>query len=87
MPTINRQGQILMAALRNGPVSTIDARKVLDIMMPATRVFELRHDHGFNIVTQIVQQKTDAGKAHNVAFYVLLPGKFKNVDDTPEPDV
>ena len=62
----------ILAALRQGPVSTIYARRDLDIMMPAARIFELRHKGGFNIHTHWAHQSTDAGVLHRVARYVLL---------------
>lgn len=71
------QRQRLLAALReNGSITTIDARRNLDVMMPAARVHELRHKLNFNIQTVFVSQNTDFGKTHKVAMYVLFPGKF-----------
>ena len=64
----------LLAALRQGPVTTLEARRELDILMPATRVFELRHK-GYNIVTTWVFKRTDAGVEHKVARYALLLGQ------------
>jgi hypothetical protein len=67
----------LLAALRKHPVSTIHAREELDIMAPAPRVFELRHNRGFNILTNWKTEPTACGKNHRVAEYVLLSGKWK----------
>jgi hypothetical protein len=64
----------LLQALRAGPVSTIEARHRLDILMPAARVHELRHRDGHNIFTHWVHEKTAAGLLHKVAKYVLLAG-------------
>ena len=61
----------LLAALRRGPITTIAARRELDILMPGARVHELRH-RGFNIITHWARQHTDAGVSHRVARYVLL---------------
>ncbi len=61
----------LLDALRCGPITTIEARRNLDILMPAARVWELRQD-GMQIETIFVWQDTDAGKAHQVAKYVLV---------------
>ncbi len=66
----------LEEALRAGPVSTIRARKELDILAPAPRVFELRHDYGLNIQTHWKTEPTSCGKNHRVAEYVLFPGKW-----------
>ena len=62
----------LLDALRCGPITTVEARRNLDIMMPASRIFELRED-GFQIETVWVWQVTDANNAHRVARYVLMP--------------
>jgi hypothetical protein len=67
----------LLAALRKHPVSTIHARDELDIMAPAPRVFELRHNRGLNIQTHWKTEPTACGKDHLVAEYVLLPGKWE----------
>ena len=62
----------LLDALRVAPVTAIEARSNLDILMPAARVFELR-DQGFDIATVWVLQETDQGKPHRVAKYILMP--------------
>lgn len=54
--------------LRRESLTTLQARKHLDIMSPAARVFELR-EQGFNIITH----RTYEAK-HRVAQYVLLMG-------------
>jgi hypothetical protein len=71
------QRQRLLKALRKGPKSTVWLRRELDIMMPAARVHELRHDYGVNIQTHRRRVHTEAGKKHNVAEYVLMPGKWE----------
>lgn len=63
----------LLAALRRGPVTTIEARRDLDILMPAARVFELRHREGYDIALYWVQEETQAGRLHRVARYALMP--------------
>lgn len=65
------QRQRLLARLRIGPLSTIEARRDLDILMPAARVHELRHREGLNIQTHRIAEQTDNGEKHNVALYVL----------------
>lgn len=72
------QQQRLLQRLRQGSLSTLEARQELDILMPAARVHELRHQQNFNIVTHWEDGKTVKGKMHRVARYVLLPGKFKH---------
>lgn len=68
------QRKRLIDALRCGPITTIEARRNLDILMPAARIHELKHLYGFDIQTSRVQQETDGGKLHSIAKYVLLPG-------------
>ena len=67
----------LLDALRCGPITTIEARRNLDILMPAARVHELKHKHGHNIQTIRIRQQTDSGKLHSVALYVLTVGAQK----------
>ncbi|WP_273454943.1 helix-turn-helix domain-containing protein [Nevskia ramosa] len=64
------QRRRLLDRLRIGPISTLDARRELDILMPATRIFELRA-RGQRIDTIRIDQHTECGKRHNVALYVL----------------
>ena len=56
----------LLAALRQGPVSTIKARHELDIFTPAPRIHELRHIEGHKILTVWRTQKTPEGFSHRV---------------------
>lgn len=60
----------LLDWLRRRPISTLEARQALDILMPAARVFELR-ERGFFIQTVRVHECTAVGKRHSVALYVL----------------
>lgn len=64
------QRKRLIDALQVGPITTIEARKNLDIMMPASRIKELR-EIGYTIDTLWTQQETEAGQIHRVALYVL----------------
>lgn len=75
------QRKRLIDALHCGPVTTIEARRNLDILMPAARIHELKHRHGHNILTIRIRQETDSGTLHNVARYVLIP---KGVEHAPE---
>jgi hypothetical protein len=75
----------LLAALETGPVSTIEARRDLDIMMPAARVHELRHRQGKNILMTRVPLPTDGGRLHSVALYVLLPDAQTDLFDAFVP--
>jgi hypothetical protein len=64
----------LLAHLRHAAISTIDARRDLNIMMPAARVKELREE-GHRIVTvRISRADTEGRQHHNVALYTLVSG-------------
>jgi len=68
-----RQRASLLAALRVGPLTTLEAREVLGVMHPAGRVLELRR-LGYAIVT-LRRKVVDAdGRAHQSAAYVLRDG-------------
>lgn len=67
------QRQRLLAALRRCPVTTIEARRDLDIMAPTPRIFEL-HQRGFQIVTIWAHQATDCRRDHRVARNMLIKG-------------
>ena len=69
----------LLAWLREKPVTTIEARRHLDILAPAPRVYELRHNENFNIKMHWCDEITDQGITHRVARYVLHPGKYREV--------
>ncbi|CAL7962707.1 hypothetical protein GAMM_40022 [Gammaproteobacteria bacterium] len=75
--TLSVQRQRLLAWLREKkPITTIQARAELNILAPAARIWELRHNEGYNIVTNFVEDITTEGKPHRVAQYALLSGKF-----------
>ncbi|MFM0543997.1 helix-turn-helix domain-containing protein [Paraburkholderia strydomiana] len=63
----------LLEALETGPLTTIEIRRDLDIMMPAARVWELRHRLGKDIAMVWTDRPTDGGRMHRVALYSLLP--------------
>lgn len=60
----------LLAVLRNRSLTTLDARRELDVLHPAMRILELRR-LGHDIRTVWTTQATDAGVKHRVARYVL----------------
>jgi hypothetical protein len=64
------QRQRLLERLRHTPITTLEARSQLDILMPATRIFELRKQ-GFEIDTFRTLAATECGKSHSVARCVL----------------
>ena len=68
------QRQRLMDWFRaHGMVSTLAARRDLDILAPAARVHELRHRYGLEIDLVWVNEPTDCGRVHRVGQYVLRP--------------
>lgn len=66
-----QQRRLLLAALRSGPISTIEAREQLNVIHPAARVMELRAD-GHRIVTTWSFEPDAWGRPHRVARYVLM---------------
>ena len=68
------QRLLMLAAFKVNPsITTIEARRDLDILMPAARVFELRA-MGYDIETIWTQGITERGRKHRVARYVLRQG-------------
>lgn len=64
----------LLAALRIGPITTLEARRTIDVLHPAARIQELRADR-HNIITAWTNDVTPEGNHHRVAKYVLMPGR------------
>ena len=52
-------------------LTTLEARRLLDVMHPAARVMELRKQ-GFQILTNWKYDLTSEGGKHRVAEYVLM---------------
>lgn len=67
------QRERLLTALHVGPVSTIQARRDLDVLHPAMRILELRQ-HGHSILMHWSHEPTDCGRVHRVGRYVLMSG-------------
>lgn len=63
--------RMLAAFAERRSVTTIEARRDLDILMPAARVFELRA-RGYDIETIWTDDLTECGRKHRVARYVLM---------------
>lgn len=61
---------MLQERLRIGSVTTLEARRELEVLAPAARIWELRA-LGYAIDTVRVSQATETGITHNVAMYVL----------------
>jgi hypothetical protein len=64
------QRKRLLEALQNRSLTTLEARRELDVMHPAARIMELRKK-GHDIQTVRVPDLTREGFAHNVARYIL----------------
>lgn len=71
--TAATQRQRIMAALRTGPLSTVEAIRFLDIIRPSARIAELRND-GHRIIATWRADATESGEPHRVALYVLTTG-------------
>lgn len=67
----------LLQRLRQKPCTTVEARHELDILGVAPRIYELRHNYGFNIQTYWTNDKNPGGGRHRVARYVLMAGKWQ----------
>lgn len=68
----SQRARLLEALQRLGSITTIEARKHLDILAPAPRILELRDIIGRDrIKTYRVRQASDCGKFHSVGLYVL----------------
>jgi len=65
------QRKRLLDALRCDAISTLEARRILDILHPAMRIRELRLD-GYDIQTVRISADTGFGIKHSVARYVLM---------------
>jgi len=66
------QRQRILERLRESPATTIELRRELDVMMPAARIFELRHDYGYEIDKAMVVDETKPDHTHTVALYSLV---------------
>lgn len=66
----NQRERLLLALRSLGSITTLEARKGMDILSPASRIIELRR-FGVSIKTQWVKQATDCGRSHRVGLYVL----------------
>lgn len=67
------QANRLLAALRQFPVTTFEAMRLLDVYHAPARVLQLRKD-GHQIITLRQRIETEAGAPHNVGQYILQRG-------------
>lgn len=71
-PSSIAQRERLLRALMAGPVSTFDARARFSILMPATRIFELRK-LGHKIISDYRSAEDSGGVLHaRIAHYSLI---------------
>lgn len=70
--TAKEQRARILERLRQGPLTTSQARSELGVMHPATRVMELRKQ-GYWIEKLTVVEVADGGQSHQVARYSLVP--------------
>jgi len=66
------QRQRILERLRIAPATTIELREELDVLAPAPRIFELRHNCGYAIDSIRVTDETMPGHKHSVAQYALI---------------
>ena len=69
----DQRQRLLVYAQEHGSVDTLTARRELDILMPAARVFELRA-MGYPLPLIWVRRQTDSGKVHRVGLYCWTGG-------------
>ncbi|MGM0593477.1 MAG: helix-turn-helix domain-containing protein [Pseudomonadota bacterium] len=75
--TAAQRSRLLKHLREVGPVSTLQARELLNIYSAPPRVFELRNQ-GHNIVTIWVRERDNLGRLHRVGRYALMSGKSDN---------
>ena len=62
----------LLSALQRRPITTLEARRELDVLHPAARIMELRKQ-GHRIERCWTFDVTERGRPHRVARYSLIP--------------
>ena len=67
----SQQARVLAWLMTKGPLTTLAARRELDVLHPAGRVKELR-EQGHDIFTFWRTETTNQGRPHRVAEYILL---------------
>lgn len=63
--------RILNWLMHNSSLTTQQARREMDIMSPAARIFELKEE-GHNILTHWEREKTASGDTRAIAKYILM---------------
>ncbi len=76
----NQRLRLLDYLKTHGAITTLQARSELDILAPAARIFELRHNYGYSINKVDVADYTEAKRKHTgIAKYVLVSEKTSEV--------
>ena len=76
----NQRLRLLDYLKTHGTITTLQARSLLDILSPAARIFELRHNFGYLINKIEIADYTDAKRKHTgIAKYVLVSEKASEV--------
>jgi hypothetical protein len=65
------QAERMLRALRDGPITSHEARQFLDVIHPAGRIKSLR-DEGHDILTGWVIQTSACGKPHRIGRWSLI---------------
>ena len=71
------QRQRLFKRLQKESVTTTQLREEEEILAPAARIYELRHNNGCNIKLDLVSYPSESGVFHRVGRYTLHPGKWE----------
>lgn len=66
----------IMKRLRKGAASTLQLRREDDVLMPAARIYELRHFYNYNIQSIWTNEATESGIVHRVCKYILKRGFY-----------
>lgn len=72
--SVEAQRARVLAALREGPITTMELRNQHDVYSPPPRIFELRHRFGFQIQTEWRWDVDPEGRRHKVGRYTLIEG-------------
>jgi hypothetical protein len=72
-----QRDRLLQHLKTHGSISTVESRHQLDVVQPAARIHELRHNYGHNIVTVSVNAENPGGGTHRFARYILKDGKYQ----------
>ena len=75
--TAQRKRVLTALELSHCGLTTVELRELHDVMMPAARVHELRHQYDKNIKTIYATATNAQGNQHRVARYVLLIGSVE----------